>query len=153
MPNNQNGASNDNQNTPPEKPENSSSHTQNTPPEKPENNSSNDNQNNTQNPSESSNTLSLIYYILYIIERLIIATLIMYLILSRFNKKSFKETFQNKDKIIINILSIIILTTAIIYANIKLTQVKENTPKKTTTQVTYTAKEEINTNQNIANKT
>ncbi len=178
MPNDQNNNSNSNQNTPPEKPDNNSSNNnQNTPPEKPEDNSSNDTQNNNQTTTNdnsastqnnapnmqgqdnmqtqmpnSTNTLGLVYYILYITEGLIISVIIMYLIMSKFNKKTFKETFENKDKIIISILSIIILTTIISYTNIKLTQAKTNTPSQTA-QVTYSAQEEITENTKLSNKT
>lgn len=54
--------------------------------------------------------LTIIYYILFGIESLILALIIMYLIMSKFNQKILKETFVSTDKIIIYILSVIILT-------------------------------------------
>ncbi len=46
----------------------------------------------------------------------------MYLIMSNFNKKTFKETFVNKDKVMINILLIIILTSGLTYLSFKVTR-------------------------------
>lgn len=42
--------------------------------------------------------------------------------MSNFNKKTFKETFVNKDKVMINILSIIILTSGLTYLSFKVTR-------------------------------
>jgi hypothetical protein len=66
---------------------------------------SNDNQ-----MSNVASNLTYIYYIVFGIESFILSILFIYLIMSKFNKKTFKETFKNNDKIIISILSIIILT-------------------------------------------
>ncbi len=65
---------------------------------------------------------SLIYYILFALEGLVISSIVMYLIMSNFNKKTFKETFVNKDKVMINILSIIILTSGLTYLSFKVTR-------------------------------
>ena len=54
---------------------------------------------------------SSVYSMLFGIESLISALIIMYLIMSKFNKNSFKETLENTDKIIIFIFGTIILTT------------------------------------------
>jgi hypothetical protein len=63
------------------------------------------------NDNQMSNVsnLTYIYYIVFGIEAFVLAILVSYLIMSKFNKKTFKETFKNSDKIIILILSIIIL--------------------------------------------
>ncbi len=45
----------------------------------------------------------------------------MYLIMSEFNKKSFKEIFTNKDKVMISVLGIIVLTGALSTGSIMLT--------------------------------
>lgn len=45
----------------------------------------------------------------------------MYLIMSEFNKKNFKETFTNKDKIMIDVLGVIVLTGALATGSIMLT--------------------------------
>lgn len=49
------------------------------------------------------------YIILFGVENLFISLIIMYLIMSKLNKKNFKETFENGDKVTILILSLIIL--------------------------------------------
>ena len=61
-------------------------------------------------PSMNSNNISTLYYVLFGIESLAIGSLIMYLILSNFNKKNIKETFKERDKIVIYVLSTIIIT-------------------------------------------
>lgn len=128
---------NNTQNTdmnPPEMPNpNNDSNTQEEPPEKPdgENNINNseipampdenpmDNENVSSLPNNNiintQNDISILYYILFITECLAISLLIMYLILSHFNKKSFKETFHSIDKVIIIILSSVILTASLTY--------------------------------------
>ena len=108
-------------NTPPDKPDGDNN--ENTPSEKPsdDNNSDNErpqmpNDNGNNQPSmnmPNGNTTSSIstgYYVVFAIEGLILSILVMYLIMSNCNKKSLKETFTNKDKIVISVLSIIILT-------------------------------------------
>ena len=55
--------------------------------------------------------ISSVYSMLFGIESLISALIIMYLIMSKFNKNTFKETLENTDKIIIFIFGTIILTT------------------------------------------
>jgi len=54
------------------------------------------------------------YFVLFTIEGLVIGLTGSYLVISGFNKKTFKETFEDKDKIVICILSTIILTGAVI---------------------------------------
>ena len=58
---------------------------------------------------DNKTNLNYTYYALFAMFGIVTGTLVMYLIMSEFNKKSFKETFLNKDKILIGILSIIIL--------------------------------------------
>ena len=123
-------ADGDNQNGMEEPPEKSDGDNQNDmgePPAKPEDNNdtsnTNDNQNNnemTSMPSNMSNmnntkSLTTIYYIVFGIECLVIAILVMHLIMSNLNKKSLKETYQNKDKILITILGTIILSGILTY--------------------------------------
>lgn len=108
--------------TPPEMPgENSSTNNDNasTPPEKPEGDSStpsgmpNNNQNvapNLNSNLSNNNSISYIYYVILEIESLLLSYLLIYLLMSRFNKKSFKETYASNDKIIISVLSVVILT-------------------------------------------
>ena len=83
----------------------------NTPPSRPED----------MNTSNSSSKLTWPYYLIFISSSLGIALLVMYLIMSEFNKKSFKEIFTNKDKVMINVLGIIVLTGALSTGSIMLT--------------------------------
>lgn len=83
----------------------------NTPPSRPEDMST----------SSSYSKLTWPYYLIFISSSLGIALLVMYLIMSEFNKKSFKETFTNKDKVMINVLGIIVLTGALSTGSIMLT--------------------------------
>ena len=73
------------------------------PPEMPDSNSQ----------SQSKTSVDKAYYILFAIEGALLCAVIIYLIMSRFNKKSFKQTFKNSDKIIIFVLALIIATSAI----------------------------------------
>lgn len=121
------GENTNNNMTPPEKPDGDNQNNMEEPPAKPEDNndmsSTDDNQNNNGMPSMPSdmsnmnNTKSLttIYYIVFGIECLVIAFLVMHLIMSNLNKKSLKETYQNKDKILITILGAIILSGVLTY--------------------------------------
>ena len=95
----------------------------------------------------NSNDSQIIYYVIYGVESFIISSAFMYLLLSHFNKKTFKETFSNKDKIIIEILSVIILTVVITFVclNIK-TETKSSS-------VTYTASKEITTDTMVTSGT
>lgn len=110
--------------TPPEKPDNDNKNETNNPPEKPDSNNTSDNERpqmpnddgsmppemgNMPNKKETT-SITTRYYIAFAIEGLILSTLIIYLIMSNFNKKDIKETFENKDKVIIAVLSLIILT-------------------------------------------
>ena len=52
------------------------------------------------------NNSSVYYYIVLDLEGLVTSSLIIYLLMSGFNKKSIKETFKSGDKIIIYLLSI-----------------------------------------------
>ena len=106
-----NNTNDNNEITPPEKPsednnkeDNNSNNSIPTPPSNDNNNIKDFNNNTTANIS----TLSII---LFGIESIGIASIIVYLIMSNFNKKEIKETFKTSDKLIIYILTIIILAT------------------------------------------
>lgn len=137
---------NQNNSTPPEKPD-SDQNQSSTPPEKPGNegdtdnegdtnsnngqpsmpndNGSNDNNSNnmqggtppTMQNGQTNKSLTTWYYVFFIGESLILSIAIIYLVMSCCNKKTFKESFENKDKILIAILSIILLTSALTYAD------------------------------------
>jgi hypothetical protein len=144
MPNDQNSSSNDNgqnSDTPPSKPDGESNDEQNNntnePPEKPSDSDNNESstsddakgsdQNSNTVPSmpngsgnmngQNSVDLTVCYYVVFAIESLILSSLIIYIIMSCFNKKTFKETFVNSDKVIIAMLSVIILTTVFTYTD------------------------------------
>lgn len=69
--------------------------------------------------SETNSTkIQPIYYAIFIAENLVLSLLFVYLLMSNFNKKTFKETFSSKDKIVITILSLVILTSILSYLSI-----------------------------------
>ncbi len=120
---------NDSASEPPEKPdgEAETGESMGEPPSQPEgeNNANNGEQppempNNTMNDN-SSQGLEVIYYVVLGIESFVLSSLIIYFIMSRFNKKTIKETFSNGDKVVIGILSTLILTLAITYLSGKIT--------------------------------
>lgn len=106
---------------------------------------------------ENKNNISTIYYVLFGVESLIITILVIYLVMSSFNKKTLKETFVNKDKIIIYILGSIILTIGLTYLMSFLTTLnnKNNAgnnnfnPNQNNSNITYSASKEITTSENI----
>ena len=113
-------------------------------------------------PNEvKSTTIPTIYYFIFGIESIVLATIIIYLIMSNFNKKKIKETFTNKDKITIAILSVILLGTILTVTDSLITtkyfldnNVKTNTQNNNTTQSTsYSAKTEITENKDITEGT
>ena len=118
-----------------------------TPPEKPDGNMG--------DISSSSNTIT---YILLGIESLIASTMIIYLIMSNFNKKTFKETYQDSNKLIISGLLILILTGGITYlTSTFINNSDSNRPSGipggngggNTSNVTYSSSKEITTSENI----
>ena len=112
------------------------------------------------NKKEDNTSLTYIYYIIFGITNLVMAMIIIYLIMSKFNKKTFKETFSNSDKIIINILAVIILTVGFTYINriittnlIENNSLKEDNPKNDNNSINYSSKIEITENKTITNET
>lgn len=107
-------AQNGNMGEPPSKPEgdNSSSQNMGEPPSKPEGDNSS-NQNMGEAPSdmnENETKLSTSQYVLFAIEGLIFSVSVLYLILSKFNKLTFKETITGVNKIIVFVILAIICT-------------------------------------------
>ena len=85
----------------------------NNPPEMPNNN--------MQMPGQNTNTASskeigTTYYIVFAVEALVISSLAIYLVMSNLNKRNIKETFENKDKIIIYILGTLLGTGVLTYS-------------------------------------
>ncbi|WP_253289401.1 hypothetical protein [Clostridium sp. MSJ-8] len=69
-------------------------------------------------PNDNNNSsLSYGYYIAFGTEAFISSILLVYLVMSSFNKKTFKETFKSSKKIIASILIIIILTSGLTYTD------------------------------------
>lgn len=124
-----------------------------TKPEMPSDNQSN--QNKPEMPGETKSNVNTIYYVLFGVESLIIATLVIYLIMSNFNNMTIKETFVNKDKIIIYILGSIILTIGLTYLMSFLTTLNNsnnsnfNPIQDNNSNITYSASKEITTSENI----
>ena len=171
------GNGNEQQGTPPEKPSNGEneqqegsnteeSNNQQEPPEKPDGNGENqgtppDMPNNENN--NSSDSLDKKYYILFGVEGLLLSIIFMYLLLSRFNKKSFKETFKSSDKLVIYFLSIIILTGGITYGSSYLLNNKSgsssteekmvNPNDNNSSNVSYSSKTEIKEDTTITSGT
>lgn len=126
MPDKPNGdmSNNGNMENPPEKPSgenNMETSNSNQPPELPTDSKNND-MGNPQNDNvqmidkeKTNSSISTIYYVFLIIQSLGISVLILYLVMSNFNKKTLKETLSTKDKITIYILSTIILTIGLIF--------------------------------------
>ena len=102
--------------TPPDKPgENSSGSESNEPPSKPGESSSEGNmpegmEKPGEMPSNSNSKLDTKYYVIFGVESLVLSIIIIYLLMSYFNKKSYSETFKSSDKVIIMILSTILLS-------------------------------------------
>ena len=149
---------------PPAKPnENNTSNTQD--------NSENINQNmmpiDMQNISVSSENkkLTLIYYIVFVILNLFASLILVYLFLSAFNKKTFKETFDNIDTIIIYILILIISTTALTFGesyftnNYLLKETSNNiinnneNSNNSSSNISYSSKKEITSDDDITSGT
>lgn len=128
MPNNNsdNSSSNtntsDSTNTPPEKPDGDSS--SNNPPSMPENGDSNMTppSSNMSNNTSTSTSITTPYYIAFAIEGFILSSSLIYLIMSGFNKKNFKETISSSDKLMIIILGTTILTAGCTYLDGEITK-------------------------------
>ncbi len=124
----------------------------NEPPSKPDDN------NMEMNPSQSVPgnkypNLSIVYLGLFGIQSLGISLLIIYLIMSKFNQKSIKETFSSSDKIIIYGLSIILATGTLTFLDNTITtnfvnnnenkSTLPNSTRNTNSNVTYSGAKEI----------
>lgn len=130
-------------------------------PEKTNDNSNMNNGNNMMNDQDNipqmnnEKNSNIYYYIVLGLEGLITSSLIIYLFMSKFNKKSIKETFKSGDKIIIYLLSLALLTIVLTYSSNKL--LSNNSGNKDeqmnnmgSTNVTYKAAEKITKDTNIS---
>ncbi len=108
----------------------------------------------------TSATLDTKYYVFFGVENLLISLLLIYLFMSRFNKKSFKETL-NGDKVTIYVLCLIILTTCLTIGSGYITKNyvsnKSNniqTPEESSgSNATYQAAKEITEDEEITSGT
>lgn len=103
-----------------------------------------------------SNSLSIIYYILFGLESMILAIVVMYLVMSKFNQRTFKETFYNGDKVIIFVLASIILMASVTCLDSYVTHryvfgQSTNQMSEMETSVTYSAVKEITEDETITN--
>lgn len=64
--------------------------------------------------------ISVLYYILFIVEALIISLLITYLIMSKFNEKTLKETIENSKRIVIFVILTVVITIGLTFLQITL---------------------------------
>lgn len=74
--------------------------------------------------------MDTIYYILLGVESFVISVILIYLFMSSFNKKTFKETFPNKDRLLICLLISVILTGGSLYGEGYLVQNAFNNGQK-----------------------
>lgn len=62
---------------------------------------------------EFKTNIGIIYYILFVVVGLVVSGLIIYLVMSKFNKKSLKETLGTPKNIIVFLLLTIVITAAL----------------------------------------
>ena len=106
MPNNNMNEKDNNMNEPPSKPDGESdSGNMSEPPSMP-----NGENKDMSMPNNTSKSIDTKYYIVFVIEGLVIGFIVILLIMTKFNSISFSEIFTSSDKTIIFILSTIILT-------------------------------------------
>ena len=108
----------------------------------------------------TNNKIETYHYIIFGINSLIISCIIVYLVMSKMNKKTFKESFQDAQEVIIAILSVLILTVGFTYLDIYLTNhyfinnsnvINGNNMREpnNNSNISYSASTEITTNQDI----
>lgn len=150
---NNNSSNNNSTNTPPEMPSGNTSNNGGTPPDMSSGNSSGG------MPSTKS-TSNIKYYVIFGIEGLIISLIAGYLIMSKLNKKSFKETFKDTDKLIIYILAVLLATGIITFGCNAINYSNNDTNNTNNTQmsggtsqnVSYSANKEITSDKTIENE-
>ena len=114
---------------------------------------------NGEKPGNNS-SISTIYYVIFTIESLCISLVIIYLIMSNFNDKSIKETFSEKNKIIIYIICTIIITTLITFLDLALTNkfflsndsFNPTNFNNNSNNISYSSNKEITSNTDINNE-
>lgn len=111
--------------------------------------------------------IATIYYVLFVVEALAISMLLSYLVMSNFNKQTIKETLNEKIKIALYIVTVIVLTTGLTFVQVYLTKnviVGNNQLQKelqmpggdveaSTANITYTAVKEITEDTTLDSET
>ncbi len=120
-----------------------------------------DNQQN--NPPEIPNnmiekSIGVKYYVLFGCEAVVLSILIIYLILSKFNSKTFKEVFINTDKSVIFILLTCLISVALVYSfiviskNYFISDNKEPNMNNQSGNITYKSNNEIKEEVSVSDK-
>lgn len=120
----QGSSSSNGSNQPPQQNSSGNSQQENTPPNSQGENSNNGSSNSgagqqppqmpdSNNQNQTNSSVNKLYYALFAIEGALLCAVIIYLLMSHFNKKSFKQTFKNSDKIIIFALALVIASSAV----------------------------------------
>ena len=151
--------SSENENGSQTKQENSNGANAQEPPTKPE----------SLNGESKTSEIEVSYYILFAIEAMVISILIIYLIMSNFNKKTARETLNNGIKIVIFIIATIAVTIALTFLQTYLTKsvfLNKNISQEGSSMqepnggmngnnndISYTAIKEITEDTNLNNET
>lgn len=133
-----------------------------------ESSSLNNNMNNKEdsqqsNPPEMPNnmvekSIGIKYYVLFGFEAVVLSILIIYLILSKFNSKTFKEVFINTDKSIIFILLTCLISVTLVFGfiviskNYFMSNNKEPNINNQSSNITYKSNNEVNEELSISDK-
>lgn len=115
------------------------------------------------NPPEIPNnmlekSIGVKYYVLFGCEAVVLSVLIIYLILSKFNSKTFKEVFINMDKSVIFILLTCLISVALVYSfiviskNYFMSNNKEPNINNQSSNITYKSNNEVNEEVSVSDK-
>lgn len=115
------------------------------------------------NPPEIPNnmlekSIGVKYYVLFGCEAVVLSVLIIYLILSKFNSKTFKELFINMDKSVIFILLTCLISVALVYSfiviskNYFMSNNKEPNMNNQSSNITYKSNNEVNEEVSVSDK-
>ena len=74
------------------------------------------------NQKSDTSNLELVYYLLFILENMLISIIFIYLIMSKFCNKNLKQTLESIDKIWIYILSVILLSACLTFLSSYITK-------------------------------
>ena len=160
------GEGSGNQSEPPAKPDGEGSGNQSEPPAKPDGEESGNQSEPPTRPDgkEKSTKIKTVYYILFGIEGLVISALMVYLIMSKFNKKTVKDTFKGAKRIILYIVFVVTITAGLTLLEVYIAnnilghnyegQDKNNSMKLqgnvSTANIEYTSEVEVNGNETLS---